>query len=287
MFAYWLLKGVRYIICHIPPSLSRGAGRFMGGLVFFLDRRHRRIALKNLDLVYGNSKTGKEKRRIGRKSFSNLGFNLVEFLRIPRLIGEEWKKQFRVEGAPIVRRALKRGKGIIFILAHLGNWEYLGFSPRLLGFRGAAVGQDIKNPAIDGLVKDTRETIGLEIFPKFEVTGSILSYLKNNGCVAILADQRARKMNLEIDFFGRPALTTAAPAIFARKSGAALIPALIYFENESGYRIVFKEEIEIPARCSLRETVVQVTGTVNSVFEEAIRRRPEEWLWGHRRWRGG
>ena len=284
MLAYWLIIAARCIVCHIPPGLSRGAGRLLGELVFYLDRRHRRITLENLELAFGDSKSGKEKRDIGRKSFRNLGFNLVEFLRIPRLIRGDWRAQFRVEGAQRVKQALVRGKGVIFVIAHLGNWEFLGFSPRLVGFNGAAVGQNIKNPALDGLVKNSRELIGLEIFPKFEVTGSILSYLKSNGCVAILADQRARKMNLIINFFGRPASTTAAPAIFALKSGAALIPAFIYFEKGSGYRIVFNPEVEIPSGLTLKESIARVTGLINSVFEDNIRQRPAEWLWGHRRW---
>ena len=147
------------------------------------------------------------------------------------------------------------------------------------------MGQDIKNPAVDGLVKDTREAIGLELFPKFEVSNSILSYLNSNGAVAILADQRARKMNVEVDFFGCPAATTAAPAVFALKSGAALIPAFIGYQGRGRYRIVFEPAIAIPSGLRLREAVGRITGSINRIIEARIREEPRMWLWGHRRWR--
>ena len=141
------------------------------------------------------------------------------------------------------------------------------------------------NPAVDGLVKDTREQIGLELFPKFEVASSLLTYLAANGCVAILADQRARKMNVTVDFLGQPASTTAAPAVLAVKSRAALIPAFIYYRGKGSYRICFDEEIVPPPDRPIRETVREVTGRIAAVFAARIRSNPELWLWAHRRWR--
>lgn len=284
MGSYWLIKFAQFLVCRLPAPLARSAGRFFGEGAFFFDQRHRRIALENLQLVFGDCKTVRQRRRIARKSFGQLGVNLVEFLRVPVFAEPGWENKFRVEGSEEVEKARRRGRGIIFVLAHLGNWEYLGFSTRLLNFKGAAVGQNIKNPAVDGMVKDIREEIGLELFPKFEVTDSILNYLKTNGSVAILADQRARKMNVTVDFLGHPASTTAAPAIFALKSRAALIPAFIYNPGGDSYRIVFEPEIDIPVGLPLKESILRITERINAVFENKIRERPRMWLWGHRRW---
>lgn len=284
MFAYWILKTAQFAFCLLPPGLSRCLGRMSGRLAYLLDRRHRRIALKNLKMVFGGEKSLRERKRIARNSFSWLGFNLIEFLRVPRFARPGWEKNFRVSGREVVQRALSRSRGIIFVLAHFGNWEYLGFAPRLLGFRGAAVGQDIKNPAVDGLVKDTREKIGLELFSKFEVASSILNFLAANGCIAILADQRTRKMEVTVDFLGQPARTTAAPAILAVKSKAALVPVFIYY-REGYYRIVFDEEVKVPEGLPVRETVRETTRKIAAVFEARVRETPSLWLWAHRRWR--
>ena len=260
-------------------------GRAGGALAYVADLRHRRIAIDNLRHAFGPRHPERALRRLARGSFAQMGENMAAFLRVPVFIRGAWRERFRIEGRDNLDRALARGRGVIFVLSHFGNWEYLAFLPRLLGFAGAAIGQEIKNPAIDGLIKDIREEIGLELFPKFEVASVILGWLRRNGAVAILADQRARRMGVTAEFFGRPVATTAAPAILAIKSGAALLPAFIYAEGAGRYHVVIPAEIEIPRGRPIGAAVAETARRINRVFEERIRERPELWLWGHRRWK--
>lgn len=283
MFAYWLLLLVRKLTGLLPIELSRSFFGGVGMAGYYLDRRHRRVALDNLQTAFPE-KTGSERRRLARSSFVRLGRNLAELLRLQTLIVSDWKRKFSVEGKEHLDRVLVRGRGVIFVLAHFGNWEYLALVPRLLNFRGAAVVQKIKNPAIDGLLREMREAAGLELFAKREVAGQITDYLRGNGAVAILADQRARQMLIEAEFFGRPAPTTAGPAVLALRTGAALIPVFIYPESRGKYRVVFEPEISIPRKIPVREAVKEITAGFTSVFEERIRRDPELWFWVHRRW---
>ena len=284
MFAYWILVLARNLFCILPVSYARGLGRFLGKLGFYLDWKHRKIALDNLRESLPEKTGQPELWKIARSSFGELGFNLVEMLRIPRFIGEDWRSNFRVRGEEHLREAFGRSRGIIFVISHFGNWEYLGFMPKLLSFRGAVVGQKIKNPAVDGLIKDTREMIGLELLPKREVASSIKDYLANNGAVAILADQRARQMSIDVPFFGRLAPTTAAPAVFALKTGAALIPVFIYLKEDGKYQVLFEREVKVPSGLSVKESIVEITRCFTEVFEEKIREHPELWFWVHRRW---
>lgn len=284
MFSYWLLLLLRHFICLLPAGPARGLGRFLGETAFYLDGKHRAIALENLRLSFPEKRDPGRLRRLARQSFGQLGFNLVELLRIPRFIRPGWQSNFSVRGEEHLRAAFERGKGIIFVISHFGNWEYLGFMPRLLSFRGGAVGQKIKNPAVDGMIKDSRELIGLDLFSKREVVSSIGSYLRKNGAVAILADQRTRRMSVEVTFFGRPAPTTAAPAVLALKTGAALIPVFIYFDAAGRYQVVFEREVSITRGLPVKEAVGELTRRFTAVFEEKIRERPELWFWVHRRW---
>jgi Kdo2-lipid IVA lauroyltransferase/acyltransferase len=283
MFTYWILFLAKEFICVLPAGSARSVGRFLGRMVFCLDWKHRKIAMDNLRQSLPEKLNASELRQIAQSSFGELGFNLVELLRIPRFVREDWRSSFRVRGEEHIREAFSRSRGIIFVISHFGNWEYLGFMPRLLSFPGAAVGQKIKNPAVDGLIKDTRELIGLDLLSKREVASSIKDYLAKNGAVAILADQRARQMSIDIPFLGRPALTTAAPAVFALKTGAALIPVFIYFEDDK-YQVVFEEEVEAPTGLSVKKSIAEMTRRFTAVFEEKIRERPELWFWVHRRW---
>ncbi len=283
MAAYWLLLLVRKLACLLPAGPVRFLGGALGAAAYYLDRRHRRVALENLERAFPE-KSPAERRRLARRSFSRLGMNLAEQLRMPAFLSPGWERSFSVEGKEYLDRARARGKGVIFVLSHFGNWEYLALVPRLLDFRGAAVGQKIKNPAIDGLIRRMRESAGLELFSKREVAGQIEDYLKQNGALAILADQRARRMLVEVDFFGRPAPTTAAPAVLALKTSAALLPVFIYPERGGKYRVVFEPEIAIPRGLPFRDAVREITARFTAVFEKRIRRDPELWFWVHRRW---
>ncbi|MDP8213925.1 MAG: lysophospholipid acyltransferase family protein [Candidatus Euphemobacter frigidus] len=284
MFSYWLLILLRGFLCLLPARPARALGRFLGEAAYYFDGKHRAIARENLRRSFPEKINSGELRRLARRSFGQMGFNMVELLRIPRFIRPGWQINFRVRGEEHLQAAFGRGEGIIFVLSHFGNWEYLGFMPRLLSFRGAAVGQKIKNPAVDGMIKDLRELIGLELFSKQEVVSEVTGYLRKNGAVAILADQRARKMSVEVTFFGRPALTTVAPAVLALKTGAALIPVFIYFEADGCYQVVFEREVPVPQGLPLQEAVREVTRRFTAIFEKKIRERPELWFWVHRRW---
>ncbi|MEA1928322.1 MAG: lysophospholipid acyltransferase family protein [Candidatus Auribacterota bacterium] len=284
MFAYWFLLLARNFISILPVDIARGLGRFLGRTAYYLDGKHRKIARDNLARAFPEKNDSSKLRRLARDSFGALGFNLVEMLRIPHLIKGDWRSSFIVRGEEHIREAFGMSRGVIFVISHFGNWEYLGFMPRLLSFPGAAVGQKIKNPAVDGLIKDTREMMGLDLLSKREVVSSISGYLKNNGAVAILVDQRARQMSVEVPFFGRPASTTAAPAVLALKTGAALIPVFIYFQGDGKYQVLFEREVKVPRGLPVKDTVLELTRSFTAIFEEKIRERPELWFWVHRRW---
>ncbi len=274
---------MRRLICLLPIRVARFLGRLLGETAYYFDWKHRSIALANLRRAFPD-RPADELRRLGRRSFGQLGFNLVETLAVPAFVSRGWRRCFDLRGEENVREAFRRGKGIIFVISHFGNWEYLGFMPRLLSFRGAAVGQKIKNPAVDGMIRDLRELIGLELFSKREVVSGMTGYLAKNGAVAILADQRARQMSVEVEFFGHPAPTTAAPAVLALKTGAALIPVFIYFQPGGRYQVVFERAIEMKERLPVKKAVRELTQRFTAVFEEKIRERPELWFWVHRRW---
>ncbi len=282
MLSYWLLIAARRALWIVPERVARALGGWAGAAAFLFDRRHRRVARDNLARAFPGKSPG-EIDRIARDSFRNAGRTAVEFFRVPALFRSSWQERFAVTGGERVREAFRRGKGIIFILAHFGNWEYLAVLPRLLGFRGGAIGQEIKNPAVDGLVKDTREEMGLDLFPKGESAAVVLGYLARNGGVAILCDQRARKMSVQIPFFGREAPATAAPAVLALRGGAALLPAFLYPEGDR-YRVEIGEEISVPRELPPARAVEETTRRIGAVIEEAVRARPDLWLWGHRRW---
>jgi len=285
MAAYWGILILRFLFGLLPAGLARGAGAILGRAAYRLDARHRRIALENLQNALGEGRgLTPELKKIARASFAFMGANLAAALRIGALIRSPRPDLFRIEGEEHLASARRAGKGMILVLAHLDNWEYLSLLAPRLNFRSAAIAQEVKNPALDGLIRDTRAAAGLELFEKHEVTGAVLDFLAAGGAVAVLADQRPRAMAVEVPFFGIPTATTAAPAVLAARSGAVLLPVFI----ETGpdcFRVVFEPPVPLPEEQPVKGKVLSATARLNQVIEERIRRSPERWLWAHRRWK--
>ncbi len=82
---YLALKGFSAFINLLPESSGLWFGRWLGRAAYYLDREHRRVALQNLDLAFGQEKTKEELRRIAKGTFQHLGMTAVEFLRIPQM----------------------------------------------------------------------------------------------------------------------------------------------------------------------------------------------------------
>jgi len=284
MTAYWGILILRALLRTIPEPVGRALGSRAGQAAYFLDFRHRRIALKNLAGALGRETTPAQRRRIARLSFGFLGESLFRLLQADKFLAGTWRERFRLHGLAHLEKAREEGRGIIFVLAHLDAWEYLALIPRLLNFRGAAVAQEIKNPALDGLLRDIREKMGLEIFGKHEVASALLDFLAGGGAIAILADQRAREMSVTVPFFNQPASTTAAPALLAARSGAALIPVFIESSGRD-FSVTFLPEVESANRGGVGNRVKAVTAVITLIIEKQIRKNPERWLWAHRRWK--
>ncbi|MBP1699890.1 MAG: Lipid biosynthesis acyltransferase [Deltaproteobacteria bacterium] len=94
--------------------------------MYYLDLEHRKVALQNLHLAFGQEKSESEILNIAKKSFQNLGMTAIEFFRLPKMDVETFKKKVTIEGLEIVKKALEGKKGILLLLSHFGNWELSG-----------------------------------------------------------------------------------------------------------------------------------------------------------------
>ncbi|MCK5553830.1 MAG: hypothetical protein KAJ09_11840, partial [Deltaproteobacteria bacterium] len=224
---YLVARGFGFVINLFPEGFALWIGRQLGRFAYFIDFEHRHVAIKNLERAFGGEKSGNEIRGIALRNFENLGMNLVEFLRLPRLSKEKLMAKVETEGRSHVEAALKRGKGIIFLLGHIGNWELLGCMPRILGNDFMALARPLeKNRWLDRFIGEVRRSAGLQVLSSKRVAYQVVSALRRNKMVGILIDQREkRSQGIPVEFFGKKASTTPASAFFALKTGAAVIPA--------------------------------------------------------------
>lgn len=289
--AAWLLEAALAIILSVPLAAlplrwSRKAGEVLGFLLFHLWGSRRRIAEENLsETVKVHAITLNQPiETIIRDTFKNLGRALAEVIKIYYGFGRRIIYSVAVDGIEHLHAAQAKGKGTLLITGHCGNWELLALVASMKVAPISVVVRPVNNPYINSLVERTRKKYGNRVIDKKGALKPVMRSLKRNDCIGILMDQAVvPEEGYVIDFLGRGAWTTKMPALLARKTGAAVIPAFIHRDNQ-GHRIMIYPEV----KCSDvegEEAIKTDTETFSRFIEDYIREHPTEWLWIHRRWK--
>jgi len=261
------------------PLAARLAHAYAG----LLDRalpRLRRVAETNLAFALPELDAAR-RTQVVDGVFRSIGRVLLTFARFPSFDRANIGKFIRCEGEEHVEAAFRRGRGVLFATAHMGNWELSAFAHALYRAPMRFVVRPLDNPYIDRLVERRRALSGNRPIFKRDFARSILKALAANEAVGILMDQNdAADSGVFVDFFGVPACASTGLAKLAAHSGAAVIPGFaLWSEAERRFVLRFYPPVAITgdAACDTR--------AINAQLEEVVRAHPDQWLWVHRRWR--
>src|SRR5262249_29767267 len=208
---YLVYLGVRLLVA-ISQALtidqSYAFARFLGGIAYRVDRRHRAVALENLRAAFGEQYGPAERDRIVRAVYVHFCTVLMEILHIPRkLYLTTWRDWITlVDHEPVLDRLMKGGP-LIMLTGHFGNWEMAGYLFGLFGFPSHSVARTLDNPHLDRYLRSFRERTGQRMVPKKGGYDQMLAVLRDGGILSFLADQDAGQRGLFVEFFGRPAST--------------------------------------------------------------------------------
>lgn len=285
--AEWI--GVMFFVglCRLLPiSWGLKMGRGLGSLAWKWDRHHREISLENLRKAYQANKTEADFQKISLGCFQFLGESMVEFANLPWLLRKENLNYFEVEGLEHLEAARKKGKGVIFLTAHFGNWEIMAMAMASLIFPFHVVARPLDNPLLDRWVNHRRSMKGNKVINKNQSIRKILSLLQKNEAVGFLLDQNTGKNDgVFVPFFNRPACTSKGLALIALRKEATVIPLFMKPRAKGGYSVFFDKEISIIRTGRLEEDIILNTQQFTSIIESVIREYPEKWLWVHQRWK--
>lgn len=271
----------------LPLRWSMKAGEILGLLLFYLWGSRRRIAMENLRnaSATGSISLSAPVETVIRDDFRNLGKSFAEVIKIYYGCGKKVLESVDIEGAENFRKAQSKGKGVLFLTGHCGNWELLALIAVVRLAPLAVVARPMNNPYLNSLIEKVRRRYGNSVIYKRGALKSIVRTFKGNGCVGILMDQAVvPDEGYVIDFLGRGAWTTKMPAIIARKTGAAALPAFIH-RTAKGHTIRIYPEVELSRSSDIEEAVKEDTRIFSGFLENYIREHPAEWLWIHRRWK--
>ena len=270
----------------MPRAIAHRSARLLAWLAFHLARRQRRAGLHNLQMALPDL-TDVERRKILRASFQNLGRLLVEFTHFPELNKSNIDRFVSHDGLENYQEGLRRGRGIIFMTAHFGAWELSSFAHAVYGYPLKFLVRPLDNPRVEKLISAYRTSSGNVPIQRRSAARDVLKALRQNEAVGILFDQNTtRSEGVFAEFFGVPAATTPSIALFALRTGAAVVPGfLIWDEALQKHRLRFDPPVEVSKTDDLERDVLENTRRFNRILEGYVRQYPEQWLWIHRRWK--
>ena len=267
----------------MPLPMARKCGRAMGTALYYLLGRYRRVAIKNLTLVYGQEKSHAEIVGMAKDVFRNFGETAVEFVKLPQLGKEQIESLAVVEGHENFAEAMAMGRGILMISGHFGNWEFMSRYVTLLGYKINVVVRDARDPVATKLLADTRTGYGVNILYRGGSARSIYSLLKKNQMVGLLPDQNAA--DVFVPFFGFRTGTVNGPAALHLLTKAPIMFVWCTRMPDGRFRIVAEPPVMFEATKNRDADIAAITALINARLEARIRENPTQWLWLHDRWK--
>jgi len=283
---YWLVLAVARTLGWLPRRLARLLVRILTWTAYFSLGRLRGVGERNLELALPQL-SSKARRKILRHVFRNLGWQLVEFCRMPRYTAENTRNWIRTEGLEHYLAAQARGRGVLVLTGHLGSWELSSFYHSLMGYPMGMVIRRLDNRLLDEYVNRIRCLHGNRVLHKDDFARGLLTAMRAGETVGILMDTNMTPPQGEfVRFFGIPACTASGLARVALKTGAAVLPGfMLWEESERKYVLHFGPELSFTKTGHHEADILAATQQCNDVLEAWIRRYPDKWLWIHRRWK--
>lgn len=287
----WLLycfaRALFAVLQALPLRWVARIGRFFGALAYALDKRHRRVAQKNLANCFPD-KSAEEIRALARENFRRIGENWGCAVRVAGMRPEEIANIMELVGAEKIAPGHAPGapQSLVFAIGHFGNFELFAFVARAAkGYRSATTYRALRSPRLNGLMLKLRKYSGCLFFERRMEGAALRAAMRDSRVVlGLLADQHAGTRGVRLPFFGRTCATSKAPAVFALRFQVPLHTAICYRTDLGRWRVEVGDEIPTTVAGRPR-SVGEIMLDVNRAFEVAVRRDPANWFWVHNRWK--
>lgn len=279
-------QGVLLLVASAPLGAVLSAARLTASVAYFLWPRRRRIAVENIRLA-GIGANEAEARALARASFDAFATMVAEsIVARRRLTRDNWQEHVSLH-APAEAQALLRqpGQGLIVASAHLGNWEVAAraismIKPILVAYR------PFNNPNLNEVAREARQGEHLRFVSRLEAHPMVfMRALAAGDIVALMIDQHATRGRIAIQFFDRPAWATKSVAMLSLTTRMPLLVAFAVRTGRMRYEIHASGPIAYARTGDREKDAAAITQAITTEVEKAVRRHPEQYLWGHRRWR--
>jgi lauroyl/myristoyl acyltransferase len=270
------------LVCKVPEAWAARAFQFFADLAWRREGPRVQVLEANLVRVLGGDVDGKTLRAASREVMRNYGRYWLEIFRLPVLPVERLVGGMRDVGhREAVFETTAAGRGVVIGLPHMGNWDQAGAWIIASGAGSfTTVMERLKPESVYERFVTFREGLGMEVLPAsggVRPFGILAERLRSGKIVVLPCDRDVTGSGIEVDFFGEKAKMMAGPAALAVLTGAALMPATLWFDGD-GWGVHIGPEIPQPAEGTRSQKIAAMTQGLATFFEQGIREHPYDWL---------
>ncbi|MBI5624378.1 MAG: lysophospholipid acyltransferase family protein [Elusimicrobia bacterium] len=278
--------GVRlldFVLSRLSWEACQALGAFIGRTAAAFGRGRWAMTVANVAAAFPELSRA-EHEAIALQAWENAGRIAAEFCRTRHLSKDELLTRVSFEHLDLVDRTVAEGKGVLYNIGHLGNWETGGIAFTAKGYQLGVVGRVMRNPLLDRWMTGTRSRFGEQVFAHRNPFFQVVRWLKAGKGTAILIDHNLYQGGVFVPFFGRPAATSTLSGLLAVKLGCPVLSTRVRREG-SGLVVSFHGPLRADPGAEPEAEARRLTVEMTRQIEGFIRERPGEWLWGHNRWK--
>jgi KDO2-lipid IV(A) lauroyltransferase len=273
---YYIYRIGKFIALTLPLKLVYALAVFLADLHYFFAFRDRRFVNENLRVIFPK-KSIQEIRKLSRLVFRNFAKYLGDFFRFEKLDLKYIEKKIKLENLHNFDSALAKGKGVVVLTAHLGNWELGGVVLALLGYPFWAVALPHKNKKVNAFFDAQRNSKGVKVIAMGKAVRSCISEIRNNHMVALVGDRDFTDKGIVIDLFGLPTHFPEGPAALSLLTGAPIVPGFMLRNADDSFTLSIEKPIEFKPTGDKAKDLKSLVTLCKNIFEDYIRKYPEQW----------
>ena len=271
----------------MKPSLgcANQWGRLLGRLVYLIDAPNRRIARCNLKFAFPEWPPAQIEMTV-KRVYQHFGISALELLSTAFMSHDDIIEHSRIMGEDNLVRALNKGNGAILMSAHIGNWE-LGLQFLRCHFDRPInlVARRLKLSLLNDLIHFLRTRYGNKIIYSKGTFDIMVKTLRQGGILALMADLPRKKYSVEVNFMGHRARSAYVVALLALRCKSPVIPSFTYRDKDGCITPELGAPVKITRTGKMGADLQINTQRFSDIVEEAVHRRPDQWLWMQKRWK--
>ena len=270
------------VVCRVPESWAQSAFRFFADLAWRRQGPRVLVLEGNLRRVIGSEAPAGQLRALSRLALRSYARYWLEAFRLPVMPAGRLTGATRDTGhVPTALEYLAAGRGVVFALPHMGNYDLAGAWVIAKGAGSiTTVAERLEPESVYDRFVAFREGLGVEVLPASGGTSSafgiLAQRLRAGKLVCLVCDRDVTGGGMEVEFFGEKARMMGGPSALVVQTGAALMPVILWFEGD-GWGVHVHEEIPVPAGGDRQQQAAAMMQEVARLFEEGIRAHPQDW----------